>query len=249
MICSKILSWNFVAKLTDWGGWSACDCESLLKEKRRQCLHGPCKGELVKHEPCECRKWLWWFSVCKFIEFVIAFTFSVWSNWTECSQTCGGGSQSRDRTCLRGNCPSDFHEIQTCFAQDCPVYGNWSEWTECDVACVSTLERQPTQIRVRKCLIGNCTLELLSESRQCSNTVRLCCKSLILLISWSQLIFFTANYAWNDWSSCNSTCGAGIQTRSRYNLAENKTEFDSKKCRRPLCGKFTLFFLIHTLIS
>ena len=65
--------------------------------------------------------------------FTFHFSFSVhgrfndWSDWTECSASCGGGQQSRTRTCTNpepafgGNqCSGDSEETQSCNDAKCP---------------------------------------------------------------------------------------------------------------------------------
>ena len=52
-------------------------------------------------------------------------TWGEWSNWTECSRTCGGGRQSRVRECLSNgrttlNCTGSRVDVQTCNTQCCP---------------------------------------------------------------------------------------------------------------------------------
>merc|ERR1712202_54704 len=55
---------------------------------------------------------------------------SEWSEWGECSEECGGGNQTRTRTCTNptpangGNdCEDSLEETQNCNEQDCPVDG------------------------------------------------------------------------------------------------------------------------------
>ncbi|XP_053385651.1 A disintegrin and metalloproteinase with thrombospondin motifs 5-like [Mercenaria mercenaria] len=50
-----------------------------------------------------------------------------WDSWSTCSLTCGGGIQSRSRTCtnprpsvLGQNCIGNPHETQTCNSKRCP---------------------------------------------------------------------------------------------------------------------------------
>ena len=57
--------------------------------------------------------------------------FNIWSVWTECSVTCGGGNQTRNRTCSNpepqngGNdCVGDLEETQACNTDTCPP-GNY----------------------------------------------------------------------------------------------------------------------------
>ncbi|XP_068717618.1 uncharacterized protein [Montipora capricornis] len=53
--------------------------------------------------------------------------FSSWSQWTECSKSCGGGTKSRERTCTNpppsGNgqgCMGDAEEVEKCNEDQCP---------------------------------------------------------------------------------------------------------------------------------
>lgn len=52
--------------------------------------------------------------------------FTSWSEWTECSKTCGGGSQARSRKCLidetggASNCRGGLVELRNCNSQPCP---------------------------------------------------------------------------------------------------------------------------------
>ena len=52
--------------------------------------------------------------------------FGPWSEWTECSRTCGGGRQGRSRTCVIGpdaefvQCTGPLLDARNCNAQPCP---------------------------------------------------------------------------------------------------------------------------------
>lgn len=53
--------------------------------------------------------------------------FASWSNWTECSQSCGGGMTSRTRACINPmpmyggkTCPGKPVETKECNVQPCP---------------------------------------------------------------------------------------------------------------------------------
>ena len=49
-----------------------------------------------------------------------------WSDWTDCSQTCGQGIQSRNRTCddpeptFGGICRGNTTESKSCLVVNCP---------------------------------------------------------------------------------------------------------------------------------
>ena len=52
-----------------------------------------------------------------------------WSEWTECSSSCGGGLQSRSRDAILGAGSSCFkqaaHQTKTCNLDSCPDRGSW----------------------------------------------------------------------------------------------------------------------------
>jgi hypothetical protein len=56
--------------------------------------------------------------------------WSGWSLWSDCSTTCGAGTQTRDRRCdspaptVEGQpCPGESRETQNCFSKRCPIIG------------------------------------------------------------------------------------------------------------------------------
>eukprot|EP00455_Lapot_gusevi_P024535 TRINITY_DN2557_c0_g1_i1.p1 TRINITY_DN2557_c0_g1~~TRINITY_DN2557_c0_g1_i1.p1 ORF type:complete len:160 (-),score=5.59 TRINITY_DN2557_c0_g1_i1:58-537(-) len=51
------------------------------------------------------------------------------TDWSECSATCGGGTQTRN---LHSRFCFDKVETQPCNTQDCAcVLGDWSDWSDC----------------------------------------------------------------------------------------------------------------------
>lgn len=45
--------------------------------------------------------------------------FSEWSSWTTCSALCGGGQQTRVRTCERNSCEGSMKMTRACNTQQC----------------------------------------------------------------------------------------------------------------------------------
>ncbi|XP_062578062.1 SCO-spondin-like isoform X3 [Saccostrea cucullata] len=137
--------------------------------------------------------------------------WSSWSQYSQCTTSCGGGTQVRTRTCthprpLHGgaNCKGYANETQKCSENGCPVNGQWSTWgqySECTKTCGNgskTRQRlcsSPAPLNGGKDCSGN-----NSETEQCNSTP---CP---VDGSWS---------TWTDYSSCSVTCGEGIQERER----------------------------------
>ena len=57
-----------------------------------------------------------------FLSLIVHGQWSLWSNWTDCSTTCGNGTQSRNRTCTN---PFPQHGGQDCV-------GNKTQYRSCD---------------------------------------------------------------------------------------------------------------------
>lgn len=110
-----------------------------------------------------------------------------WSDWSDCSRTCGEGIQRRHRECLPwadddenpnrwlGNVPGCrdgiVREIRYCEDQPaCPYMGHWMEWSECSESCGDN----GMQTRTRMCsnngeevACGDFFLDGFSQDREC----------------------------------------------------------------------------------
>ena len=66
---------------------------------------------------------------------------SPWTEWTECSKTCGTGERSRQRICdtrfrsTQNPCKEELFEREVCNTEECPIYTEWSEWSQCSTTC------------------------------------------------------------------------------------------------------------------
>jgi hypothetical protein len=62
---------------------------------------------------------------------------SEWSDWSECSKSCGGGTRTKVRQCVNqrdkdGNpCKVDLVDTEACNLNPCPEWTEWTPWTEC----------------------------------------------------------------------------------------------------------------------
>ncbi|CAB1450949.1 unnamed protein product [Pleuronectes platessa] len=129
-----------------------------------------------------------------------------WSSWSLCSVTCGRGSRTRTRKCVKGGeavaCGRPDIQTKLCNIAVCPVEGQWLEWapwSKCSVTC-----NTGTQERQRRCSSSvhgwaECKGPH-QESRDCVNP------SCGGGGNWG---------SWNHWSLCSKTCDSGWQRRFR----------------------------------
>nr|XP_014342845.1 PREDICTED: SCO-spondin [Latimeria chalumnae] len=129
--------------------------------------------------------------------------YGPWSEWSECSATCGGGHMTRNRTCediADGlSCAGEAVQMKECSTHPCPVdcvVSKWSEWSECSSTCgggVATKNRTiaapaehggepcPLLLRLQKpCNTQNCTPECPGNqiSSSCANACPHSCTDL-----------------------------------------------------------------------
>ncbi|XP_063690486.1 uncharacterized protein LOC134823063 [Bolinopsis microptera] len=199
---------EFNGTWTTWGVWSSCSakCGGGHKTRRKTCtnpapLHGEakCAGDSTDTKSCNTES-------CS-----INGGWSNYGDWSECSKTCGRGSQTRTRTCTNpapahggADCPGESTETKSCNTQDCPVNGGWNiyeEWSDCSQECGTG-----TQTRTRTCTNpapthggADCPGDS-TETKSCNTQD------------------CPVNGGWNiyeEWSDCSQECGTGTQTRTR----------------------------------
>uniref|UniRef100_A0A8C5F885 Thrombospondin-2-like n=1 Tax=Gadus morhua TaxID=8049 RepID=A0A8C5F885_GADMO len=134
--------------------------------------------------------------------------WSPWTEWTECSVTCGRGGQQRGRSCddVRASCAGPSVQTRSCMLAKCDrrldgLWGTWSPWSTCTAAC-----GEGNMTRVRLC--NNPGPQ--RGGRGCAGSAREtqpCGKPQCPVAGgWS---------SWSEWSSCSQSCGGGLTTRVR----------------------------------
>lgn len=129
---------------TEFGEWSQCSvkCGAGTQTRSRTCTNpapanggAKCQGD--GEEIQQCNKF-----PCP-----VDGGWTEFGYWSECTKKCGGGSQTRIRTCTNpapafggAKCQGDGEEIQECNTNPCVVKvdGGWSEfgaWTKCSKEC------------------------------------------------------------------------------------------------------------------
>lgn len=83
-----------------------------------------------------------------------------WSEWSECSASCGGGIQERSRICEKRNkCQGNSQERRPCNMFACKSeWGCWSDWSPCSETCGWGIRK-----RSRPCLGGSCKGDSIQE--------------------------------------------------------------------------------------
>ncbi|XP_037586995.1 thrombospondin-2 [Cebus imitator] len=162
--------------------------------------------------------------------------WSPWAEWTECSVTCGSGTQQRGRSCdvTSNTCLGPSIQTRACSLSKCDTrirqdggWSHWSPWSSCSVTCG----------------VGNITRIRLCNSpvpqmggRNCKGSGRetKACEGAPCPIDgrWSP---------WSPWSACTVTCAGGIRERTRV-CNSPEPQHGGKACvgdvqERQMCNK------------
>ncbi|XP_043600317.1 semaphorin-5A-like isoform X1 [Bombus pyrosoma] len=118
----------------EWSAWRSCDrpCGGGSQHRMRQCESPPCEGPSVQNRLCNVHP-------CRSNQVGIAGAggqWSCWTDWSDCSVSCGVGVRSRTRECLGPEgCEGPRLVRETCEMPSCESlagWDSWSRWTPCD---------------------------------------------------------------------------------------------------------------------
>lgn len=207
-------------KFGEWTEWSGCPvtCGGSVGDKSaavrfRTIAQYPlgdgqkCDGKIKDLRPCNldpCPQAL----DCR---------WGLWSAYSACSSTCGGGEKSRSRiieqVSQNGGRPcnrSVSMEVSKCNVQDCPTeardceFSPWADWLDCSVVCGGGEQHRSRAVLVESTEGGGECNGLKQQFRACGTQP---CEDQDAKVPcmWGE---------WSAWSACTALCN-GHQERDR----------------------------------
>ena len=161
---------------------------------------------------------------------------SEWGSWSECSPTCGSGTQERTRTvntpAKYGGAPcSSSTQTRGCTGPPCPVdcvMGEWGSWSECSETCGSGTQDRTRTIVTQAANDGTACPSNLTQTQTCNTQP--CPVDCVMS-------------GWGSWSECSATCGTGTQDRTRTIVTQAANDgtacpsdnTQTQSCTKPAC--------------
>ncbi|XP_039208477.1 spondin-1 [Crotalus tigris] len=217
--------------VTEWGEWDECSasCGMGMKKRHRMIKMTPADGSMCKAETTEAEK-------CMNPEcHTIPCLLSPWSEWSDCSVTCGKGMRTRQRMLKSaaelGDCNEELEQVEKCMLPECPIdcdLTEWSQWSECNKSCgkghmirtrMIKMEPQfggapcPETVQRKKCRIRKCLRNPNIEKRRWKESrEKRRSEQAKEDVDGGQFPGCKMK-PWTAWSECTKLCGGGIQER------------------------------------
>uniref|UniRef100_A0A8C1STG0 PLAC domain-containing protein n=1 Tax=Cyprinus carpio TaxID=7962 RepID=A0A8C1STG0_CYPCA len=150
---------------------------------------------------------------------------------TECTATCGKGSQYREIVCVNRHTEQEVHERrcdsatkpapeeEPCNVHPCPPFWDMGVWSECSVSCGWGVQQRHIQCRQS---FGN--RSTMVHPQRCSSLTR---------PNATQPCHPRVCSHWEistNWSTCSVDCGVGKRTRSVRCVSDHGNTVNDREC-------------------
>ncbi|XP_069079639.1 spondin-1 isoform X1 [Pleurodeles waltl] len=217
--------------VTEWAEWDECSstCGLGMKKRHRMIKITPADGSMCKTETTEVEKCM--MPECHTIPCVL----SPWSEWSDCSVTCGKGMRTRQRMLKSpaelGDCNEELEQVERCMLPECPIdceLTEWSQWSECNKSCgkghmirtrIITMEPQfggapcPETVQRKKCRIRKCLKSTGTDKRRLKEAREKRRSEGAKEETDGEQYAGCKMKPWTSWTECTKLCGGGIQER------------------------------------
>ncbi|XP_069479685.1 spondin-1 isoform X1 [Ambystoma mexicanum] len=240
--------------VTEWAEWEECSatCGLGMKKRHRMIKMTPADGSMCKTETTEVEKCM--MPECHTIPCVL----SPWSEWSDCSVTCGKGMRTRQRMLKSpaelGDCNEEMEQVERCMLPECPIdceLTEWSQWSECNKSCgkghmirtrLITMEPQfggapcPETVQRKKCRVRKCLRSSGTDKRRLKEAREKRRSESAKEETDGEQYAGCKMKPWTAWTECTKLCGGGIQERfmtvkKRFKSSEFTSCKDKKEIR------------------
>jgi len=208
-------------ELNDWSEWSSCSCTCFGTRSRSRSIgvQGRADGKFCEDatqeiQTCHPLAGETPPEGCVKDMNPVNCEFAEWTEWAECSSSCGMGQRNRARQVAvkaadggRG-CSGPMQEVSPCSIKDCEVteskdcvWNDWGDWSAC-TKCAGQTFRTRSIHAMNEGGGSPCEANAGQQTKGCD--VRKCHEPTYCL--WGD---------WAEWEGCSVSCGEGKRQRSR----------------------------------